>query len=354
MHRLLLLLVFACAHPQKPTLSGPGTSHVAKGNLALEKGELDRAEAEFAMALEYDPQTKEALNGLGLVTMARGDHDSARGLFQAALVQDDDFAEAHANGGALELASSQPDLALPHLQAALAIDPGFVAARHNLARALVALGRFDEAREEYMKLTSTQPSDADAWAELAHAELLVGHRAAAGRAANVALGLAPSQPIALRVHADLLRDGGDLAGALQRYDALLAQRPSDEQALVGRGMTLLLMGRLPEARADMRRAVDIAPGSPLPHFGLAVALLQDDDDAGALVQLEAALSRARHAGRAYPEARYLYACAMSRLGRRPEALREYRAFIDEAKASPDLASQVEDARAEIDTLQRRP
>lgn len=207
MHRSLWfsLLVLACAHT--PTRKAPCAqiSRVAQGTRALGHGDLDLAEAQFSMALEYDAQTKEALNGLGLVSMVRGDHATARRLFQAALVYDDDFAEAHANCGALELAQARPDRALPHLRSALSIDPGDTTARQNFARALATLGLLAEAQSEYVKLTSSVPDNAEAWAELARVELSLGHRTAAGRATNLALALAPSQPIAQRVYADLTR-----------------------------------------------------------------------------------------------------------------------------------------------------
>src|SRR5687767_2444919 len=48
------------------------------GAEALEHGELDLAEARFALALEYNPAFVEALTNLGIVETQRGNFDRAR------------------------------------------------------------------------------------------------------------------------------------------------------------------------------------------------------------------------------------------------------------------------------------
>src|SRR5262245_755153 len=102
MSRLIVsLLLAACAGAPVRKTSPEATDHVAEGVAALERGDLDRAEAELHLALEYQRRLPEALNGLGLVALARGDRAAARGWFEEAVRADDDFAEAHANLGAV-------------------------------------------------------------------------------------------------------------------------------------------------------------------------------------------------------------------------------------------------------------
>lgn len=342
-----------CAHVVPRKTTPQASSHVAAGVEALANGDLDRAEAEFHMALEYEPRLPHALNGLGLVALRRGDTKTARAWLQAAIDSDDDFAEAHANLGAVLMQEGDVTGALPHLAAALAIDPGYVPARFDLARGLARLGRLKEAREEYMKLTSTVPDSADAFAELAAVELALGHRAAAARAAQRAIELDADQPIAHRVRGDLARDACDWDGALVEYDASLAAAPGDTDAHIGRGMTLLVAGKPVEARIDLERAVALAPSSPAAHFALGVALAADGDDAGAADELARASKLAADAGRAYPEAHYLRAGALARLGKTKAALAEYEQFLHEADGDATLSSAVADAREQMRALRGR-
>lgn len=340
----------ACAHAPARRPSPHASQHLAAGIAALAADDLDRAEAELHLALEYEPRQAEAMNGLGLVAMARGDRAGARRWFRAALRANPEMAEAHANLGAVELDAGGAEAALPHLQAALDLDPGYLPARHNVARALATLGRLDEAREEYMKLTSTARDRADGWAELAAVELALGRRAAAGRAARTALALEPTHHLARRVNADLLRDGGELEAALAAYDDLLGEAPSDADALVGRGVTLLVAGRTADARRDLERAVAVAPRSPQARFALGAALVELGEDERAADELAHAARLAAEAGRAYPEAHYLRAGALQRLGRRKEAIDAYRQFLREADEDATLADAVADARTQLAAL----
>ncbi len=347
---LLVLAAAACGHAPPRTTSPQATDHVDRGIDALAHGDLDRAEAELHLALEYEPRLPHALNGLGLVAMARGDRAEALRWFSAAVRAHDDFAEAHTNLGALALDAGDAAGALPHLAAALAIDPGYAPARHNLARALATLGRLEEAREEYMKLTSTVSGDAEAWAELAAIELSLGQRAAAARAAEEALVRDADSRIARRVRGDLARDAGDLDAAVRDYDHALAVAPSDVDALIGRGLTHLLAGRAELGHRDLERAVGIAPRSSRARFALGVAFAAAGDDAHAAALLEHAATLAAEDGRPYPEAHYLRAGALGRQGRKQPALAAYRQFLHEAEGDATLAEAVADAHIQITAL----
>src|SRR5437773_479229 len=46
---------------------------------------------------------------------------------------------------------------------ALKVDPGFAAARINLGKDLFADGRFDEAQEQYLRLTQVSPGTLEGW-----------------------------------------------------------------------------------------------------------------------------------------------------------------------------------------------
>lgn len=66
----------------------------------------------------------------------------------------------------------------------------------------------------------------------------------------------------------------DYAGALPHLNRVLAATPDDAVALVNRGETLLYLGDLPNARADLQRAAALVPDAdPPPYIVRAKALL---------------------------------------------------------------------------------
>lgn len=349
----VLTLFPACMSRGAKTTVPQAVDHVGAGIAALEANDLDRAEAEFHVALEYDHEMPEAFNGLGIVAMRRNDYVAAQNMFKMAVLKRDEFAEGHANLGAVQMEMRHPDHALPHLRAALDIDPGFLPARHNMARALRRLGRLTEAREEYMKLTSIAPEDAESWAALAHVELSLGNRAAAGRANRKALDINAEQPLALQVKASILRDGGDLKGALDIYDVLVRAVPSDAELLVDRSVTRLLLGRTQEALADAERAVSLAAHSLSAHFAHGLALVESHSDRDAVAAFDRALALARERKRSYPRAAYFRAGALQRLGRRKEAKVAYSEFLKDAKGKRDLEPIVAQAKKELRALESK-
>ena len=56
----------------------------AKGQTALQAGDLDTAEAAFRRVLEADPRAGSAYANLGVIAMRRKDWDHAIGLLQKA------------------------------------------------------------------------------------------------------------------------------------------------------------------------------------------------------------------------------------------------------------------------------
>lgn len=347
------LVLGGCGGAPARHKSPQASEHVAYGVEALERDDLDRAEAEFQLALEYERAMPQALNGLGLVAMRRGAREEARQRFREALRADPDFVEAHANLGALAFELGDPAAALPHLHAALDIDPGYVPARHTLARALHALGRAVEARDEYLRLTSVARESADAWAELAAVELALGRRDDAERAARHATELRPEHRLGRRVMANALRDRGEIRLALSIYEALLSDAPSDAEVLIDQGVALLLAGDRDGALAAVDKAVKAQPELAPAHFALGVVAVERGDDARAVEALGRAIELRARAGLPYPQAHLVRAGALARLGRKEEAAAAYDAFLREAAGNPALAAEVEKARRERARLGER-
>ena len=127
------------------------------GTEALAAGNLEMAEARFALALEYHPRFVEALTNLGLVEMQRGNLAHARLQFERARRINADLAQPHHALGVLAERERRPDVAAEHYRDALKVNPGFGPSRANLARVLFAAGRYHEAREQFLRLVEVDP-----------------------------------------------------------------------------------------------------------------------------------------------------------------------------------------------------
>jgi tetratricopeptide (TPR) repeat protein len=160
-----LLLVFALVALGSP-LACTGSAPLAPkavalneaGAEALAEGNLETAEARFALALEFHPRFVEALTNLGLVEMQRGNLERATLLFERARRINADLAQPHHALGVVAERKRRPDVASEHYREALRINPGFGPSRANLARMLFAAGRYDEAREQFARLVEVEPS----------------------------------------------------------------------------------------------------------------------------------------------------------------------------------------------------
>ncbi len=83
----------------------------------------------------------------------------------------------------------------------------------------------------------------------------------------------PVASVAALVQAGVTAFGaGDYAQAADRADEILARQPDHFDALHVRGLAAFRLGRLAEAEADLRRAMEIAPRRPEPSWNLIAVL----------------------------------------------------------------------------------
>lgn len=149
------------------------------------------------------------------------------------------------------------------------------------------------------------------------------------------LALAPEQPDALNLLGTVLRQQGDLPGAIALIRRALARQPEAPVYLASLGAALAEAGQLEEAVAALRAALRRRPqdGLSLRHLGQALA---------ALGRAREALPPLRQAVKLEPrsaEARLALAHAAREAGAAPESRREAEAALRLAKGDADLAGQ---------------
>jgi tetratricopeptide (TPR) repeat protein len=138
----------------------------AEGAAALSAGDLPTAAAKLAVALEYSPKFTEAWVNLGLVEMRRGNLDLAKTDLEKATDLNPDLPAPWHALGLLADERGKGKEAESSYAAALRVDPGFAPARANLARRMFARGAFDEAKEQYLRLTFVAPEALEGWVGL--------------------------------------------------------------------------------------------------------------------------------------------------------------------------------------------
>lgn len=283
---VLALLLSACGAAPRSSLA---TAHLDAGAVLLAGGELDRAEARFRLALEFQPDLAEARMNLGLVELARGRLEPAAAEMRSAFALRTDFAEAHGNlGVVLEAMGARAD-ARREYEAALAIHPGLVFARRNLGRLLVEEGELGPARAHLFRLLEVSEDDAEGHALLAWVELRLDRPTAAADRLEAALASEEVPPIAHFVRAILRMRDADLDGAEADLAIAEADPSLAVEIAVRRATIALLRGDAEAALTQASAVLDDDPYDASARLVAAYAALELDRPGEARAHAEAAL-----------------------------------------------------------------
>jgi tetratricopeptide (TPR) repeat protein len=141
------------------------------GMLLMRQNRPEEAMQYYRRAVELDPGYAEARVNYGNALLSRGDKDGAFSQYSQAAARRPDNVEAQFKlANMLFTEKNRADLAIPHYAAAVSVDPNRADIRTNLAAALMAVGRFEEAKEqcqEALRLAPDLPQARQLWAKLA-------------------------------------------------------------------------------------------------------------------------------------------------------------------------------------------
>jgi Flp pilus assembly protein TadD len=136
--------------------------HVDKGNDLARKGKLDEAIKEFNTALEIEPQTSEALYGLGLVCQQRGKLDEAREYYQQAVKADPVNTDAMFNIGAINMWQQRYEEAIEVFELLSILTPEDPQVFLNLGSIYLASGNAEKAVDSLHEALRLDPNYAKA------------------------------------------------------------------------------------------------------------------------------------------------------------------------------------------------
>ena len=206
-------------------------------DVVLPAGADTRASDSFTRA--ENMRAADALVLLAVVLAVRGnDAEALKTVERAARLAPEHFDAQLALGRALYGAGDDAG-ATRAFRAALALRPSDARARFFLAAALERAGDADAALAEYRELALRQPQAPE------------GH---------LGLGVLLTK-----------RGGADAEEGLKELARALALKPDLYEARVTLGRALVASGRAAEAIEHLRRAAELAPGNPEPHYQLSLA-----------------------------------------------------------------------------------
>lgn len=255
------------------------------------------------------PDNARAYNNLGNELRNQGRIDEAIARYRDALHRDSGHVMANINLGNVLRDSGRPDEAVPYYLHVLDIMPegeSLDEVSYNLAKALVLLGRIDDAIVQFRLVLANRPDLPEVHQQLG---LALGRR-------------------------------GDVTEAISQFRAALALRPDDRDTNFHLAIALRMTGETAQAIEHFRRAVEIDPAFAAGHQNLGTMLQMQGD-------LEGAIRHYRLALRADPTSAGSYfnlGMALQQQGRLDEAAAQA-ATMDQLAASYAAADRPEIAAA---------
>ena len=146
-------------------------AQIAQGFLALEAGELERAQSLYRHLLAALPQDAGSLVELGELALQLGDPANAEKLLRLAVTTQPDRAALRCNLAIVLRHLGQVTEAIEQLQQALVLDPSLVEGHFNLGHTLMNAQRFGEAAGAFERALAIRPNHANALHGLACAQL---------------------------------------------------------------------------------------------------------------------------------------------------------------------------------------
>lgn len=135
--------------------------HYNVGALHYAKGDFVGAQRSFAAAMRHRPEWVAPPLAMGRLLYEAGRYAEAEKAFEQALALDPQSLEAMGNLGLTLQRRARPDLAQPLLERARALAPNDTQAWFALRGNLLALGRLDEAVQDFLRFEATAPLSAE-------------------------------------------------------------------------------------------------------------------------------------------------------------------------------------------------
>jgi Flp pilus assembly protein TadD len=124
------------------------TKYIVQGKKLVKIGDIRGAEAALRKAVQLDPNSVEAHNGLGLLLGVQGKIEESIVEFRQVLRLDPNDVQAHNNLGGALLLQGKIEESIVEFRPILRLDPNDVQAHNNLGLVLLSQGKLEAAIAE--------------------------------------------------------------------------------------------------------------------------------------------------------------------------------------------------------------
>lgn len=252
-------------------------------------GELDQALRALKRAVSLPDADATAFNRLGVLHLAQGNLEDAESALREALLRDPDRAEIHSNLGGVMVRLGKLESALPHFDRALALKPELKSALAGRGALLSALERGQEAVVELEERLELDPDSVPLRRHLAHILDAEGRFQEACAQLKEAVELGPNNEGARLQLAALYFDRGRFWKALQQLQQAAAIAPENIHILNFMARVYCEMGRQRQAETTVAEALALYPNAPASLITRALVRVAGDDYAGAETDLRRVL-----------------------------------------------------------------
>ncbi len=137
-------------------------AYTNRGNAYDDKGEVDRAIADYTKAIALDPNYAIAYTNRGLTYEKKGEVDRAIADYTKAIALDPNYAIAYTNRGAAYYSKGEVDRAIADFDETIKRNPNYAITYTNRGYAYEKKGDKDQAIADFRKALEINPSTQDA------------------------------------------------------------------------------------------------------------------------------------------------------------------------------------------------
>jgi tetratricopeptide (TPR) repeat protein len=320
----VLLLILASAAPaslnaQKiPAADDPEVQELyAQAKAAQVQGDLAGAAAKYEELLRVAPNLGAAYNNLGALYLQLREYKKAAAVLERGLKLDPKMPSASALLGISLYEMGDFANARRHLESALRANPKDNNAELFLSNDLIKLGDLDAAAVHLRQLSQRQPQDQEIWYLLGKVHMKLSAEALAKLSA-----IDPDSVYAHQISGEVMEGMKNYDGAILEYKKAVELAPQQPGTHYLLGNAYWAIQMWDPAAQQFRAELSNDPANCSAQWKLGnIALEQRQDSAGALAQIEKALSICP----SLAEARLDRGRALMRLDRNEEAIPDLQA-----------------------------
>ena len=232
-----------------------------RGGVWDEKREYDRAIADFNEAIRLNPNATAYYNRGG-AWKAKGEFDRAIGDYDQVIKLSPNHAAAYNNRALIWRDKYDFDRAIADFGQAIRLAPKWALPYNNRGNAFNDIGEFDRAIMDFNEAIRINPKFAEAYIDRGNSFREMGQFETAISDSTEAIRLNPKEPAFYNNRGLAFCAKGELDLAIYDYDDAIRLDPKYTQAYFNRGEAWRLKGDLDRAVADQDEAIRIDPSSP--------------------------------------------------------------------------------------------